>query len=441
MSVVIFAGPSLPASARNRLDAHYLPPCAMGDVCSVLKHYRPRAIGIIDGYFERTPAVWHKEILFALSQRVAVFGAASMGALRAAELAPFGMRGVGHVFDAYASGEIDGDDEVAVTHGPAEDGYRLTSDPLVNIRHGLSLARDRGLIAPEEEAALIAAVKPIHYPERSWSRLWTTDAAHALGRDRQQALVEFVRQHRPDIKGEDATAMLTAIVAWQRQGAPAEPCSFTFEPTIFWEHLSTYRDMHLAPGGVDVPGERLVDHVRLAEPDGPALLDDALLAILVDAEAARTLLPDEDDRAALTRFRRARGLLSAEAFRGWMARQRVDAQACLQLARAEARRRTLAQRYADAVNARLPAILQSKARLGGVIDAVAAKAVRPAFDEDRATLAAALRWHQDRVGPLGGSLNQHVAELGFGSVRQFGAELVATFLAAHPTAVGNDHAA
>ena len=46
------------------------------------------AIGIIDGYFERVPSVWHKEILWAMAEGIHVFGSASMGALRAAELLP-----------------------------------------------------------------------------------------------------------------------------------------------------------------------------------------------------------------------------------------------------------------------------------------------------------------------------------------------------------------
>ena len=36
-------------------------------------------IGLIDGFFENVASVWHKEILFALSEGVQVFGAASMG--------------------------------------------------------------------------------------------------------------------------------------------------------------------------------------------------------------------------------------------------------------------------------------------------------------------------------------------------------------------------
>jgi hypothetical protein len=57
---------------------------------------------IIDGLFYHTAPVRHKEILILLAQGVTVIGAASMGALRAAELHPYGMTGVGSIFDAYA---------------------------------------------------------------------------------------------------------------------------------------------------------------------------------------------------------------------------------------------------------------------------------------------------------------------------------------------------
>jgi hypothetical protein len=51
----------------------------------------PAIIGLIDGYFEVTPTVWHKEILWAMAQGIHVHGSASIGALRAAELCSFGM--------------------------------------------------------------------------------------------------------------------------------------------------------------------------------------------------------------------------------------------------------------------------------------------------------------------------------------------------------------
>ena len=89
-------------------------------------------IGLIDGYFEWTLSVWHKEILWALTRGVHVFGAASVGALRAVELERYGMRGVGEIFRAYRDGELEDDDEVAVVHIPGQT-FACSSEAMVNI--------------------------------------------------------------------------------------------------------------------------------------------------------------------------------------------------------------------------------------------------------------------------------------------------------------------
>ena len=108
MSCYVFLGPTLPpVEAASLLEAVYLPPVRQGDVLRLVRSARPKAIGIVDGYFRAVPAIWHKEVLFALSQGVHVFGAASMGALRAAELDGFGMVGVGRVYEAYRSGTFE----------------------------------------------------------------------------------------------------------------------------------------------------------------------------------------------------------------------------------------------------------------------------------------------------------------------------------------------
>src|SRR5205823_10627421 len=98
------------AEARTELKTVYLPPAAEGDVYRVALH-RPQAIGIIDGYFQSVPTVRHKEILWAMNCRIHVFGSASMGALRAAELLPFGMEGVGAVFELYRDGLFEDEDK------------------------------------------------------------------------------------------------------------------------------------------------------------------------------------------------------------------------------------------------------------------------------------------------------------------------------------------
>ena len=88
-TIHVFLGPSLSwDEAREILpDATFLPPAKAGDVYLAVKR-GATVIAIIDGVFEQVPSVWHKEVLYALSLGVHVFGASSMGALRAAELHP-----------------------------------------------------------------------------------------------------------------------------------------------------------------------------------------------------------------------------------------------------------------------------------------------------------------------------------------------------------------
>ena len=142
--VAVFLGPTLPrAEAAAILDATYLPPAEQGSVVRAVRTYRPEAIVLIDGSFGKVPAVRHKEILWALSKGIPVFGAASMGALRAAELAAVGMQGHGFVYRWYSLTPLADDDEVAVAMSPPELGAEALSEALINIRLTLRLASAR----------------------------------------------------------------------------------------------------------------------------------------------------------------------------------------------------------------------------------------------------------------------------------------------------------
>ena len=79
MIAVIFAGPSLPPPAAPRVAGlEWRPPVRQGDLYLAALS-GPAIIGVIDGYFERVPTVWHKEILWAMAQGIHVYGAASTG--------------------------------------------------------------------------------------------------------------------------------------------------------------------------------------------------------------------------------------------------------------------------------------------------------------------------------------------------------------------------
>src|SRR5207244_1394924 len=112
---------------------------------------------------------WHKEILLALAKGAMVAGAASMGALRAAECERFGMIGVGEVYRLYADGVVDCDSEVAVLHGPPELDFCPLTDAMVDIRGRVGQARAAGEIDERDAATLIEAAAALHFKQRHWN--------------------------------------------------------------------------------------------------------------------------------------------------------------------------------------------------------------------------------------------------------------------------------
>ena len=247
MTAYVFLGPTLPVdTARSVLDAVYLPPVRHGDVWRVAAYGNPSAIAIIDGYFEHVPSVWHKEILWALSQGIPVFGASSMGALRASELAQFGMVGIGRIFAAYRDGVLppytgepfEDDDEVAVIHGPAESGYP-SSEAMVNIRCTLAKATDDGIIGRQTRDDLARIAKGVFYKDRSYANLFkhaAGSAGSAGSAEDLDSLRAWLSTGKVDQKREDALELLHHL---RETAADAPSARFHFERTTMWEHLLT----------------------------------------------------------------------------------------------------------------------------------------------------------------------------------------------------------
>ena len=238
MTAHLFVGPTLPPAETAQLgDFICLPPAAQGDVLRSARA-RPRAIGIIDGYFDGVPAVWHKEILWAMTQGIHVFGSASMGALRAAELHQYGMRGVGRIFEAYRAGELEDDDEVAVTHGPAEAGYVSLSEPLVNIRATLERAEHAGVIDPATRTAWIERAKALFYPDRTWAILLADGAAPGDWAAEAHRLRDWLSTGRIDRKRLDAQEMIAAMRHLLATNPAPLQVGFKFEWTDMWDAVA-----------------------------------------------------------------------------------------------------------------------------------------------------------------------------------------------------------
>lgn len=232
--IYVFAGPTLPVEqGRVELDAVFLPPAAQGDVYqAALGH--PEAIGLIDGYFERVPSVWHKEILWAMAEGIHVFGSASMGALRAAELAPFGMRGVGAVFDAFLRGELEDDDEVAVVHASEEEHFRPLSEAMVNIRATLASAEQAGVIGSATRVSLERIAKGLYYPERAYPAILALAREDVPGTELERFRA-WLPRGRVNQKREDALAMLRTMREELASHTEPKKVAYAFSRTDAWE--------------------------------------------------------------------------------------------------------------------------------------------------------------------------------------------------------------
>ena len=246
--IFVFLGPSLSAAeARSVLpEATILPPARQGDIYRATRDYHPRAIALIDGRFATVPAVWHREILWAMAEfGVRIYGAASMGALRAAELDTYGMVGIGKIYEAYRVGRyppftdpFEDDDEVAVRHGPPETGCIPVSYAMVDVRETLAAAETAGLIDPDVRDRLAAALKGLHFPERNLAGL--AQVAAALPEPKGAALAAWLRAgHAVSQKRRDAEALLRRLAAGvEAASAPA----FVFERAQLWERFRAAAD-------------------------------------------------------------------------------------------------------------------------------------------------------------------------------------------------------
>jgi len=99
----VFVGPTPPGCELAAPGIRVWPPARHGDLFAPAIRSGDTAL-VIDGVYHQAPALRHKEILAAMGRGVTVIGAASIGALRAAELDRFGMLGVGRIYAAYAQG-------------------------------------------------------------------------------------------------------------------------------------------------------------------------------------------------------------------------------------------------------------------------------------------------------------------------------------------------
>ncbi|WP_133056430.1 YcaO-like family protein [Mycobacterium decipiens] len=199
---IVFLGPSLLLERAKEVlpDADFRPPVKRDDLAAV----PPGSIvAIIDGVFAQSLAISPGEIRDSIDRGVQVYGAASMGALRAAEIPA--VIGVGRIYEMYCSGVIERDDEVAVMLRP--DTFASLTEPLVNVRFAVERLVRTGTLSRVDGDAIVQAAAKLHFSDRTYPAIL---AASSLSRNRDVADIICLLK-RFDLKADDALLLLETI--------------------------------------------------------------------------------------------------------------------------------------------------------------------------------------------------------------------------------------
>jgi hypothetical protein len=328
MGVLFFVGPSV---ARDEFveacksipaEVQVRPPAQQGDLLR-LHHCLPDVVGILDGFFFQQPSILHKEILWTMQRGVRVLGAASLGALRAAELNVFGMEGIGAIYKMYKAGRIEGDDEVAVLHADAADGWRPLSDPLVNIRWNLRLAVARRVVSARAASDVLASARSLHFTQRTFDAALHLARRHGTRAEPREldALRDFLRREAVDLKRQDALALVQVVADRIR-----EPRSWP-RPDVGHVNHTIY--LHLFQRqyiGYEIEGQYVLEASALAfqkllSPAFPALFRRVVFRCLASDEAVERGLSPADAGVLLTRFRTKASLERDDRYQGWLRRR------------------------------------------------------------------------------------------------------------------------
>ena len=304
---VIYVGPTLDRGAVKKWVPHaqLMPPIRRGDL------YRDRLLGfttflILDGVFLERLAISPREIIDVLRDGAVVFGASSMGAIRAADCWPAGMKGIGTIYRLFRRGILTSDDEVAVAFSPRPP-YPASTVPLVNVRYAMTRAVRRGVCSPATAERIVQAACELHFTDRDWMSILNSSVPDDLDR-----VLEFCRTE--DLKSLDAVRALKAIRAWRPKprvvsrsrtllpsgapsgGAPREAVSYPISPPSSVESGHLWRWL-LATGRYRAYASGLADAARTGRLHGKGGLRPRRRA-LAEAESEEAACLDASSHAA-----------------------------------------------------------------------------------------------------------------------------------------------
>ena len=204
---VIFAESTLMHDEMQDLPDTYLMPAASRDTFREIFSMSVDRIIIIDGLFYAQRAVWQRDILKAIQNGIKVYGASSMGALRAAELFQYGMKGYGWIYKQYVQGRIHGDDEVSIIYNIVGDRVIPITYSLVSLRYLLARYSD---INMHTKDYILERVKDLSFDQRTYHQI-SLVITDVVGERISSSVMSLLRNPGKDIKRLDAIGLISSL--------------------------------------------------------------------------------------------------------------------------------------------------------------------------------------------------------------------------------------
>jgi TfuA protein len=210
---IIFLGPSLShEKARQIFQADFRGPAKKGDLLRVSSVVDDTTVVcLVDSVFlQDYPPSPIEVYQLMLNKNIKLFGAASLGALRAVELEKFGMIGIGKIFELYKKGKITADDEVAVTFVEGE--HQLQSEAMIDIRFNLFLAYRMGIINEITKKTTAKVAKSIYFPYRNYTDILDqTEKQYPAIADDLNSFRDYIIKNRQSLKERDTIKLINYI--------------------------------------------------------------------------------------------------------------------------------------------------------------------------------------------------------------------------------------
>jgi hypothetical protein len=215
--IKVYTGLSLDRRSALKIlpDSRIMPPIIRGDLIKDIDN-GVNIVVIIDGRFHQDLAVTPDEIMDALSCGIKVYGASSMGALRASELYPFGMIGHGLIYEHIVATPNFRDDFVAQVYSEDDDMIVKLSLNYIDLYMNLLELKKQKMLTAKDSYALLKLYSNIYYSERSWTALRyllcqnhrhdvrllkvAEEACTRMGSQKHRDAISVLRRVRTDLK-------------------------------------------------------------------------------------------------------------------------------------------------------------------------------------------------------------------------------------------------